>query len=62
MLWQCCLRSIGSVLATELFKAAINDSPENVIYKQKYFAVRLENDDLTAISEELTFSQEISIR
>ena len=43
------------VLATELFKAAINDSPENVTYKQKYFAVRLENDDLTAISEELNF-------
>ncbi|ENS3374126.1 hypothetical protein ACEZ7K_003609 [Salmonella enterica] len=43
------------VLATELFKVAITDSPENVTYKQKYFAVRLENDDLTAISEELTF-------
>lgn len=42
-------------LATELFKAAIKDSPENVTYMRGYFAVRLENDDLTVINEELTF-------
>ncbi|MBE5226724.1 hypothetical protein IG611_15370 [Pectobacterium sp. A535-S3-A17] len=47
-------------LSIQLFRAALTDDPQNITYLSDYYKVRIENDDLKAINEELIeFSHEI---